>query len=104
MVAEMDCKSMRAFPARRASTKLGSGAGEARKSKILWGRVGTARHFGFGNYYRESSESWYGISTRQLVKQRPRLLQIARVEPLSEPAVNRRQKFVCFSPSALLAQ
>ncbi len=39
----------------------------------------------------------------QSVQQRLRLLQIARVEPLSEPPVNRSQQFVCLLQLALVA-
>jgi hypothetical protein len=40
---------------------------------------------------------------RQLVEQRLRLLQIARVEPLSEPPVNRSEQFARLLHLALVA-
>ena len=42
-------------------------------------------------------------SRRQLLQQRLRLFQIARVEPLSEPAVNRSQQFASLLRLALVA-
>jgi hypothetical protein len=42
-------------------------------------------------------------SRRQLLQQRLRLLQIARVEPLSEPPVNRSQQFARLLHLALVA-
>jgi hypothetical protein len=42
-------------------------------------------------------------STRQLVEQRLRLFQIARVEPLRKPPVNRSQQFACLLHLALVA-
>jgi hypothetical protein len=43
------------------------------------------------------------LSGVQLIEQRLRLLQIARVEPLGEPAVNRSEQFACLLQPALVA-
>jgi hypothetical protein len=40
---------------------------------------------------------------RQLLQQRLRLLQIARIEPLGEPPVNRSQQFTRFLHFAVVA-
>jgi hypothetical protein len=42
------------------------------------------------------------LSTRQLLQQRLRFLQIARVKPFSEPAVDRSEKMAGFCPFALM--
>ena len=44
-----------------------------------------------------------GVLRRQLLQQRLRFLQIARVEALSEPAVNRSKQFARFLHLALVA-
>jgi|SRR6516225_1237844 len=46
---------------------------------------------------------WVFTSLRQIVQQRLRLSQIGGVEPLGEPAVNRRQQIVSFDAPTLLA-
>ena len=40
--------------------------------------------------------------SRQLLQQRPSLLQVGRINPLGEPAIERRQQRVGFVPLALL--
>jgi hypothetical protein len=44
-----------------------------------------------------------GRSRRQLLQQRLRFLQIARVEPFGEPPVNRSQQFARLQHLALVA-
>ena len=46
--------------------------------------------------------SEWGVLRRQLLQQRLRLLQIARVEPFSEPAVNRSEQFASLLRLALV--